>query len=221
MFQEQINAINKLGTKVFLDPKNESFELILKKGLSSNTYRAFHRINKYKDGASVIFKDYFNSNKSKILDSFGKLSSRKNYDNYLDKICSDLKQLLKKNIKNQQLESYNKLRKPVDLYIEHIVSMDEDFKDVRKKITHFMYLPLDSWIFQNEIIFPSKNLIELGLKRRFSFGDLKSKDHYLKIQEFLKHRVNTLGVKHEIFFDLFWNNRYKRMGSNLFELNPK
>ena len=221
MFQEQINAINKLGTKVFLDPKNESFELILKKGLSSNTYRAFHRINKYKDGASVIFKDYFNSNKSKILDSFGKLSSRKNYDNYLDKICSDLKQLLKKNIKNQQLESYNKLRKPVDLYIEHIVSMDEDFKDVRKKITHSMYLPLDSWIFQNEIIFPSKNLIELGLKRRFSFGDIRSKNHYLDIQEYVKQRVSILNIKYEIFLDLFWNNRYKRTGCNLFELNPK
>ena len=220
MIQRQINAINSLGIKVFLEPINEPFELIIKKGLSGNTYRAFHRIDKSKDGASVIFREYFISNKSKILDSFSKLLTRKNYDSYLDTICLELKQLLQENIKNQQLDSYNKLRKPVDLYIEHIVSMDEDFKDFREKITPFMYLPLDSWIFQNEIIFPNENLCDLGLKRRFSLSAIKSKHHYLKIQEFVEYRAKLLGVKCEIFFDLFWNNRFERVGGNLFELNP-
>ena len=83
-----------------------------------------------------------------------------------------------------------------------------------------MFLPLDSWIFQSEIIFPNENLSELKLKRRFSFGDIRSKNHYVLIQEYLKQRVSSLDVKYEIFLDLFWNNRYQRDGNNLFELNP-
>jgi hypothetical protein len=122
------------------------------------------------------------------------------------------------------LKSYNKIRKPIDLYIEHIVLMSKELSDYRKELIHYLFLPLDSWIFDSELIFTLEELKSKGLKRGSGYGKLTIKEDYIYLQEILSKRVleisNEISKKfYRIYLDLLWRNRYERNGSNLFEVN--
>ncbi|MEI8603702.1 hypothetical protein [Pseudoalteromonas sp. B160] len=39
------------------------------------------------------------------------------------------------------MQSFNKLRKPVDIVFEHFVAMGEDFAPARKAATPWLFLP--------------------------------------------------------------------------------
>ena len=137
------------------------------------------------------------------------------------KICSYLKVKLQKYIKNEQLVSFNKLRKPVDIFIEHLVSMGTDFTPVRARLTKLLFLPLDSQMFRSEFVFNDAEIAELGLRRTFTFQDITTEEQYCRVQQFLGEKAKKVGITHRVLFDLVWNDRFKTDGTNLFLTNPR
>jgi hypothetical protein len=81
-------------------------------------------------------------------------------------------------------------------------------------------LPLDSQIFQSEFIFTAQEAKALGIKRSFTYKDIKTAQHYADIQIFLKDKAAYIGLNHRIYFDLVWNKRFESNGTNLFLTNP-
>lgn len=215
-----IELINKVGERIFYDPSPVyDYEYLVKKALAPNTYRGFHKVDKSKPGAKDVFENYFERNAFYIVSTLQSLKSEHALDVLEQEICKGLKRELKKNIDNRQLVSYNKLRKPVDIIVEHLISMGTDFLKARKTATKFLFLPLDSQMFQSKIVFSDQEVAELKINRRFTFKDISSEGHYNEIQSFLNEKASRIGLKNRIFFDLVWNDRYKTKGKNLFESN--
>lgn len=119
-------------------------------------------------------------------------------------------------------ESYNRIRKIVELYLEHIVSMASEIdSDTRNLLTPLLFMPIDSWIIKNELIFDSESIYSWGLNRSSSFGEIRNKTLFDNMQSYLVKKANdiskVLGEEfHVIYFDLFWNNRLNMPGGNLF-----
>lgn len=191
--------------------------------VSQNTWRGFRNI----ESPSEIYKLCFLENKDMILnslekvDSYGDLNILENklYDMVLPKLLK-----ANKNPASSILDSYNKVRKPIDLYIEHLVLMSKELDTRRRKLISYLMLPLDSWIFETSFIFTEDELSSVGLNRGSKYGDLKDRSDYNKLQALLKEKAEfiTEQIKlpfYRIYFDMFWNNRYKRNGRNLFETN--
>jgi hypothetical protein len=127
-----------------------------------------------------------------------------------------LKSSLKKNINNSQLDSFNKLKKPIDIVFEHFIAMGDDFADIKNIITPFLLLPLDSQMFLSSIVFPDNEIKGLNIKRSYTFKDITDKQHYYEIQEYLKDRAQKLQFDYRIYFDLIWGDRYKMKSSEIF-----
>jgi hypothetical protein len=218
---ELVNQINKTGDRVFFRPRPQLTYYSLATGsLASNTYRGFHRIDKTKPGAKDVFDSFFTRSKQEIISNLNKVKSDDDLDKYSDEICKRLIDGLSNNIVKTQLQSYNKIRKPVDIVLEHMVSMGEDFELLRPDITKHLFLPLDSQMFQSEFVFSDSELFSLGLRRNFTFKDVTTKSKYTQVQTFLRKKADTLGLEARIFFDLVWNDRFRSQGTNLFQTNP-
>lgn len=219
--QGQIKRMNEVGYTVFLTPTPLlSYEELVLKSLGSNTYRGFHRKNNNCLGASHTFRDVLTKKKDYLIHTLNNLTSEIELNTLANELCSELKIELSKNIKPLQLQSFNKVRKPVDIVFEHFVAMGEDFAPARKTATAWLFLPLDSQIFQSEFIFTTEEAKALGIKRRFSYKDIKTAQHYAEIQNFLKNKAANVGLNHRIYFDLVWNKRFESNGTNLFLTNP-
>lgn len=211
----------KVGERIFYNPNPQlSYEYLSQYSLSSNTFRGFHRIDKTKPGAGQFFRDVLNQHSKLIIQTIKIASNETDIDLLSNELLQILKFELSKNINQHQLQSYNKIRKPVDIVLEHMVSMFEGFKEERKKIVPFLFLPLDSQMFQSEFVFSDLEIKELKLNRNFTFQDIWDKSHYSEIQKFLKGKAKKLEIE-RIFFDLAWNNRFNSDGGNLFDTNPR
>ena len=113
---DKIAEMNKVGQRVFYNPLPLlSYEILVKRSLGSNTYRGFHRIDKSKSGAKDAFEKILIANSNFIIDNLKVSKTEKELDDLENDICDLLTNELKKNIKNEQLISYNKIRKPVDI----------------------------------------------------------------------------------------------------------
>ena len=219
--QAQVKRMNEVGDTVFLTPTPLlSYEELVLKSLGSNTYRGFHRKNNNCLGASHTFRDVLTKKKDYLIQALNNLTSEMQLNELANELCSELKIELSKNIKPSQLQSFNKVRKPVDIVFEHFVAMGEDFAPARKIATPWLFLPLDSQIFQSEFIFTAQEAKALGIKRRFTYKDIETAQHYADIQNFLKDEAAKIGLNHRIYFDLVWNKRFESNGTNLFLTNP-
>lgn len=192
--------------------------------VAQNTFRGFHRCNQSLPGAKNVFVNYFCENENRIVREMNDLKTKHEYETLLESVREDVCKHLKNNIKSKQLCSYNKTRKPIDLYFQHLVSMSNETKNLRNKITPFMNLPLDSQIFSTEAIFSVNELKLLGLNRRSSYGDVSSKEVYQKLQQLVLDKCGDISKRerqfYPIYFDLLWGGRINRQGENLFEMNP-
>ena len=216
-----VSQMNKVGNRVFLNPIHLlTYDLLAKCSLGPNTYRGFHRIDKNLPGAASVFRRVLKENRTFILKEIKTAKSEKDIDGILRHLCGDLFHGLKTNIRPEQLNSFNKLRKPMDIVIQHMVAMGEDFSDARPIVTDWLFLPLDSQIFQSDFVFTDHEAKSLCIKRSFTFKDIEDQGHYADIQDFLKDKANQIGLKHRIYFDLVWNDRYQSNGTNLFRTNP-
>jgi hypothetical protein len=130
------------------------------------------------------------------------------------------------NIKEEAIASYNKVRKPVDLYIEHLVATSSDLDiTLRSKLAPLLFLPLDSQIFSNPAIFPLRELQNVNLSRNSTYQSVATEKTYTVLQSYLLEKSARIsqgyGVAfHRIYFDMFWGDRFRNQGSNLFEVNP-
>jgi hypothetical protein len=219
--QAQIKRMNEVGDAVFLTPTPLlSYERLVLKSLGSNTYRGFHRKNNNCLGASHTFRDVLTKNKDYLIHALNNLTSEIELNTLANELSSELKIELSKNIKPLQLQSFNKVRKPVDIVFEHFVAMGEDFAPARKTATPLLFLPLDSQIFQSKFIFTTQEAKALGIKRSFTYKNIKTAQHYADIQNFLKDKTAGISLNHRIYFDLVWNKRFESNGTNLFLTNP-
>lgn len=213
--------MNEVGDTVFLTPTPLlSYEELVLKSLGSNTYRGFHRKNNNCLGASHTFRDVLAKKKNYLIHALNNLTSEIELNKLANELCSELIVELSKNIKPLQLISFNKVRKPVDIVFEHFIAMGEDFAPARKTATPWLFLPLDSQIFQSEFIFTTEEAKALGIKRRFTYKDIETAQHYTEIQNFLKDKATKISLNHRIYFDLIWNKRFESNGTNLFLTNP-
>jgi hypothetical protein len=215
-----IDRLNIRGKELFLSPKPElSLDLLIRESLGANTYRGFHRIDKSSAGASVVFRRVLDAQSTEIISRLNQITTEPELDQFSQHLQDKLFPQLKKVIRGDQLKSFNKLRKPLDIVVEHFVGMGKDFRPARTKLISALFLPLDSQIFQSELIFPDRDMKSLSLKRTFSFSDVRTREHYAEVQAFLADRARQMGLEARIYFDLIWGNRYKRKGTNLFATN--
>lgn len=216
-----IQKIKKTGNRIFYNPiLTLNYEDLAQKSLSNNTFRGFHKIDKTKIGSGELFRNVLSQEYHLITKSIQNANNESDIDSLEEELCAILKFELQKNIKPQQLKSFNKVRKPVDIVIEHMVAMYKGFNDVRHRITPWLFLPLDSQMFQSPIVFSDAEIRALKLKRNFTFQDIWDKSHYYEVQAFLKDKADKLNID-RIYLDLVWNNRYLSNGGNLFETNSE
>ncbi len=116
--------------------------------VAQNTFRGFHRIDKSCSGAKEEFLAYFTSKEYSLINKLLKIDSREDLNDLENMICVEIHDLLS-NCNPNQLSSYNKIRKPVDLYIEHLVAMSKELDGARDKLIPFLFLPLDSQILRS------------------------------------------------------------------------
>ena len=184
-------------------------------------FRGHLRWDYAKNGAASVFKRVLTDREVFIQSEIKKAKSENDINNLSKELCNDLLVQLVENIRADQLTSFNKIRKPMDIVIQHMVAMDENFfEEDRIRVIDLLFLPLDSQIFQSDFIFTDQEAKSLSIKRTFTFKDIKCESHYADIQAFLREKANRIGLKHRIYFDLLWNNRYTSSGTNLFLTNP-
>ena len=217
-----MTEIPEIGNKIFYAPGNLlDFNSIVKHSLSGNTFRGFHRIDKKLPGASLVFRSILKQKESYIIHSLSNAKSEYDIDELSRHLTKDLHEKLLINIYPKQLDSFNKIRKPIDIFIEHIVALFKGFPDeTRKTIVTHLFLPLDSKIFKSELVFSDSEIKQLKIKRNYTYSSIKNESHYYEIQAFLAFKFSKLNTE-RVFLDLIWGNRYKAKGKNLLELNPQ
>lgn len=179
-----------------------------------------------------LYQDYFIDNRLAILKKFRSTTTRTALDTLSDKIRKAIiKRYRTMDFRtNTDISSYNRTRKIIDLYFEHIIAMAEELGDFRKKLVPLLFLPLDSKMFSNPQIFTDQELRNAGVSRKASYGSLKTRRHYMYLQDVLIKKAETVGTSeafYPIFFDLMWGAgkstgctvRYASWGNNLFETN--
>jgi len=111
--------------------------------VDKNTFRGFYRLDKSQPGAKMVFVNFFVSQRDIILDKLMSVRTR----NDLHLLCNKLKEEIHSKLTNcdpDQLNSYNKIRKPVDLYLEHLIGMARELDGARKRLIPLLFLPLDN-----------------------------------------------------------------------------
>lgn len=171
-----------------------------------------------------VCDEFFLTQKAQILKGLSStIRTREELDEFEHEIYKGLQAvLLPYSTYSLINESYNRIRKIVELYLEHIVSMAiEICNDRRNELVPLLFLPIDSWIMGKELIFDDYTLARWGLKRNSSFGAIRSKALFDDMQRYLVKRAQKISAElstdfYVIYFDIFWNNRLESPGNNLF-----
>jgi hypothetical protein len=126
------------------------------------------------------------------------------------------------------LKSYNKVRKPVDLYIMNLVAMAVELDTQRAVLVPLLFVPLDSQIMQHAELFEDIQLKECGLSRTSTYKHVTTEATYRGLQNLLDDRAAAVKKRlalgrrfFPIYLDLIWNDKYSNWGSNLFEVVPE
>jgi hypothetical protein len=113
--------------------------------VGQNTFRGFYRVDKACPGAKEGFINYFLEQRGALVDALSAVRTRDDLNRLSNRICEGVRVKLS-NCSPAQLKAYNKVRKPVDLYIEHLVAMATELGEVRAGLVPLLFLPLDSQI---------------------------------------------------------------------------
>ena len=166
-----INQALQSAESIFLNPsvlyrfediiRGVTVNGVRKKAVDINTTQAFGKKLTYgnfyenKKKAMEVCDEFILSNKDRILKELqSRIRTRKEMNAFGNELSMGLQQaLLAYSTPSLIRESYNRTRKIVDLYLEHIVSMaDEIDSETRKQLVPLLFQPIDSWIIRNEII---------------------------------------------------------------------
>lgn len=192
--------------------------------VGKNTFRGFYRVNKACPGAKEGFVNYFLEQRAALVDALSAVCTRDDLNRLSNRICECVRAKLS-NCSPTQLRGYNKVRKPVDLYIEHLVSMAVEMDEVRAGLVPLLFLPLDSQILSHQGLFTESELAAHGLSRASTYKDITAEHTHSALQAMLAEKAVAVAEArcrpfHVIYFDMVWNNRYRNWGGNLFETNP-
>lgn len=192
--------------------------------VAQNTFRGFHRVNKACPGAKEGFINYFLSQHVTLIQELSSVNTIDDLKKLSNNLCEGIRTNLS-NCSSTQLKAYNKVRKPVDLYIEHLVAMAVELGKVRARLVPLLFLPIDSQILAYQGIFTDHELNDNSLSRGSTYRDVTSERAYLALQALLSQKAMAISEArhrpfHCIYFDLIWNERHKNWGGNLFETNP-
>lgn len=200
--------------------------------VGTNTFRGFHTLDRTHPGSASIFRGYFLEKRAALLSALEGIETPDELHDLANRVCVELRARLAANIKPHQLTAYNKLRKPVDLYLAHMAAMAQELDDARATLVPLLSLPLDSQMFSLcppldacPALFADQELADYGLNRQATFSAVQKESAYRGLQAIVRERAQRLTaiserLFHPIYFDLFWNDRYRRWGGNLFETNP-
>jgi hypothetical protein len=189
-----------------------------------NTFRGFHRVSKELPGAGEPFRRYFAEQRLPLVDELLTVSDRDSLHGLSNRISNEVRAGLS-NIKPDQLASYNKVRKPIDLYLEHLAAMSFELENHRQVLVPLLFLPLDCQILESPELFTERELAQHGLRRSSTYSEVTTEAAYLSLQQVVSRRAGEVSRTLSqpfwpIYFDLLWNNRHSNWGSNLFEANP-
>lgn len=201
--------------------------------VAKNTWRAHHRIDKAREGSGAAYKAHFVVRKRDLLERLRSASHRDDLHRLANDVVDELRPRLG-NMNPHVRSSYNSLRKPVDLYLEHLVAMAREVDAAtRARVVPWLRLPLDSQMLgtfalpgaPDWAIFQSGELRRLSLTRASSYGHIRTEETYLALGAIVDARAREVGTLsgrpfHPVYFDMLWNERYRRGGRNLFETNP-
>ncbi len=192
--------------------------------VGQNTFRGFHRVNKALPGARQGFVNYFLDQRTSLVEALSGVRCRGDLNMLSNRICEDVRSRLR-NCSPGQLKAYNKVRKPVDLYVEHLVAMAVDLDRARAHLVPLLFLPLDSQIVHHPGLFTEQELAAYGLSRESTYKDITTEGSYSALQALLTQKAAAIAAVrgrpfHVIYFDLVWNGRSRNWGDNLFETNP-
>jgi hypothetical protein len=201
--------------------------------VAQNTWRAHHRQNTKQTGSSDVYKHYFVANKNDILSELFSVRDRDSLHALENRLALNLKPLLS-NLKPHLLNSYNSIRKPIDLYLQSLVAMAQEVtEEARMRLIPLMFLALDSQMLgpfrihdkEEFSIFSYGQLRKYGLTPKSSYGHIKTEETYIRIQDIVTNKAKEIADScgqsfYPVYFELLWNRRYSRTGRNLFELNP-
>lgn len=199
--------------------------------VAKNTWRAHHRKDRSQPGSSAIYSEFFIKHRDDILHDLLAVKDNDGVNALADKLAKAVRPSLV-NLKPHVLGSYNSIRKPIDLYLEHLVAMAAEApQDARARLTPMLSLPLDSQMLgafeignRQFRIFSNEELKRVGLKPHPSYGHIKTETAYLRLQDIAQRQACNISAScgrpfYPIYFELLWNRRYTREGRNLFELN--
>lgn len=194
--------------------------------ITENNFLAFgyHDLNSRE--TMRVFIDFFIKNQNYILEEIKNIQHLENLNslemNLYNEIYKNLNQLeLKK------LDSYNRIRKTLDFFIECIVALcDQISTNDRLNLVPLLFLPLDNYIFKSEYIFEKPKLLTWNIKRSSTVGDIENEKVFYEMQLYLNQKSNDLsnviGQKfYRIYFDIFRKNRINSNESNLFLIDFK
>ncbi|HVC98623.1 MAG TPA: hypothetical protein VND64_33460 [Pirellulales bacterium] len=192
--------------------------------VGQNTFRGFHRRDKACPSAKEAFIKYFVDERFALVEALAAIRTRDELHRLCNRVCDAIRSRLG-NVVPTQLRAYNKVRKPVDLYFEHLVAMAVELDHVRAALVPLLFLPLDSQILAHPGIFAERELATHRLSRTSTYKDVVSERTYSALQSLLVEKARVVAAErrrpfHPIYFDLVWNDRYRNWGGNLFETNP-
>lgn len=203
------------------------------RAVAPNTFRGHRRIDTSKPGSITVFQPYFLNRRRHILRGLKAVRTRHDLHQLLNEITEDIR-LGMTNIQDAVRNSFNRVRKPVDLYIEHLVAMAREISPaLRQRLVPLLFLPLDS-VMLNPIpipghspirLFDPNTLAGLDLSTQPSYGHVSTQAQYEALQTLVDDACQELTRRckrtiHPIYLDLLWRKRFTRTGGNLFKLNP-
>lgn len=176
-----------------------------------NTFRGFHRLEKSHTGPQETFMDYFVAAKRRLVTDLGKIRTASDLHRLANRIRAEIIAEFY-NIDPRQLLSYNKVRQPVDLYLEHLVRMARELQHLRPALIPLLHLPLDSQTLDQPAIFAERELRLHGLSRGLTYSDITREETYLALQQLAQDNANDISSAigtpfHRIYYDMHWNNR--------------
>lgn len=233
-----IKALTK-GKEIFIEPKSlYSYDEIITgvnikgktmKAVANNTFMAFgYPLNENAKKVKSTYEEYFIENEANIIKELINVDTLKDMDDLEKEIYNDIYSKLT-NINAEKLDSYNRIRKPINLYLEHIVSMCDSIDNTqRKKIAPHMFLPMDKFIFNSEYIFSEFEKKKWRINGDVGFGVVRTEELFYEMQNSLIEKAKAASELlqedfYRIYFDMFWGNRIESQEGNLFlsNLNKK
>lgn len=229
-----IKALEK-GKQIFTNPKPlYGYDEIITgvnisgknmKAVANNTFMAFgYPLDENAKKVKKAYEDYFISNKSIIIKELINVNSLDDMD-YVERTM--YKEIYSKliDIKADKLDSYNRIRKPINLYLEHIISMCNLIENIeRKRLAKYMFLPMDKFIFNSPNIFNANEKRMWHISDRDGFGVVRTEELFYEMQNTLIEKAKNISKEldedfYRIYFDMFWGNRIESEGANLFLSN--